>query len=122
MIVRDVNGTNTQKIAQWWMRIQKYTALSYRLSNQNFRDLSGNHDIESCIYKLNTHFKAVETIPYPQEANRVRQASLAFLMSMITVMQHTERGSFRERKTIFNIALNNRNILASCLEKFSLSM
>lgn len=122
MIVRDINGTNTQKIAQWWVRIQRYTALSYHLSNQDFRDLSRNHDIESSIYKLNTHFKAVEMIPYPQEANRVRQASLAFLMSMITIMQQAGRGTFQERKTIFNIALNNRNILASCLEEFNLSM
>ena len=122
MIMRDMRQEKAQKVAQWWARTHQYIQLSHRLaSDGSMQDLSRIRDIDACIHNLDAQFKAVEHIPYPREAMQMRQSVLAFLMNMITVMQHTRLGNENDRKVIFDIALINKHMIEFHIEEFGLS-
>ncbi len=121
MIIRDIRKEKSEKVGQWWMRTRQYIRLSNRLASGHLDDLNRVRDMDACIHNLDAQFKAIEHIPYPHEATQMRQSVLAFMMNMITVMQHTRLGNNDDRKVIFDIAMINRHMIEFHLEEFGLS-
>ncbi|MGJ3239274.1 MAG: hypothetical protein ACFE0Q_11255 [Anaerolineae bacterium] len=122
MITRDMREVKSQQVKHWWSRVRQYTQLSERLSQATVNDLDRVQDIEQCIHTLNAQFRAVEQIPYPKSATHIRRALLAFLMNMITVMQHARLENVDDRNVIFDIAKVDKNMVEIYLEEYGLSL
>jgi|GEM_PF-5126406 len=122
MQIRDSRGIKAQQVTQWWSRVRRYTQLVNRLSSRSAKDLTRVQDIENVIYSLNAQFKAIEETAYPKSATHIRGALLAFLMNMITVLQHTRLQNDDDRNVIFDIAMVDKNMVELYLDEHGLSL
>lgn len=122
MQVRDSRQHKVQQISRWWARTKQYTQLSHRLTQGTANDLDRVNNFDMCIHNLTAQTQAIETIPYPESATRIRQALLAFLLNTTTATQHARLKNADDRNVIFDIAMVDKNLVEIYLDEVGLSL
>lgn len=122
MLVRESREEQTYQVKQWWSQVRHQTQLSLRLTSRTDRDLKRVSNIESCLDNLYEQFNTIEGTYFPPSAERIRKMLLAFMLNLITTMQHVRLQNDDDRKVIFDIAMVDKHMLELYLEEFGLRL
>lgn len=122
MQVRETRAQQTQQVKQWWSEVREHTQLSLRLTSRTAQDLKRVKDINQCLDNLYHQFNEIENAYHPQSAKRVRKMLLAFMLNLITSMQHVRLQNEDDLTVIFDIAMVDRHMLELYLEEVGLRL
>lgn len=122
MLVRETREQQTRQVKQWWAQVRNETHLSLRLTSKTDRDLNRISDVDACLDTLYNQFNAVESVHFPESAQRIRKMLLAFMLNLITAVQHVRLQNDDDRKVIFDIAMVDKHMLELYLEEFGLRL
>ena len=122
MLVRESREIQAQQVKQWWSQMREHTLLSLRLTSRTHQELNRVKDINQCLDTLYYQFNEIEIAYYPQPAERIRKMLLAFMLNLITTMQHVRLENNDDHKVIFDIAMVDKHMLELYLEEFGLRL
>ena len=122
MMVRETREQQAQQVKQWWSQMREHTLLSLRLTSRTHQELNRVKDINQCLDTLYYQFNEIEIAYYPQPAERIRKMLLAFMLNLITTMQHVRLENNDDHKVIFDIAMVDKHMLELYLEEFGLRL
>ena len=122
MMVRETREQQAQQVKQWWSQVRVHTQLSLHLTSRTAQDLNRVNDINQCLDNLYHQFNEIEATYFPQSAERIRKMLLAFMLNLITTMQHVRLENEDDCKVLFDIAMVDKHMVEFYLEEFNLRL
>jgi len=122
MLVRETREQQTKQVKQWWSQVRHELQLSLRLTSKTAQDLNRVTNIDTHLDNLYNQFNTIENAYYPESAQRIRKMLLAFMLNLITTLQHVRLQNEDDCKVIFDIAMVDKHMLELYLEEFGLRL